>query len=164
MSELLRVDRIACMDEISSKKRALETLSSLLVKGNMGVNTQGILGRLLERERLGSTGLGAGVAIPHGRIEGMSQPQGALLILRAGLAFDNVVDDQPVDIVMGLLFPEDTSECHLSVLSRVAETFSDVGLCSQIRSASSPDAVYRLIARTPLNQVPDIEAQGVKDI
>jgi len=142
MKTLISKARIACQREVSSKKRALEILSELLAADCDGMSSTEIFSCLLERERLGSTGLGHGVGIPHGRIKGLDSARAALLCLQRGLDYDSVADDQPVDIIMALLFPEECSDQHLTILANVATLFHDEDRCARIRTATMPDQVY----------------------
>jgi len=142
MKTLISKARIACQREVSSKKRALDVLSELLAGDHSGTTPTEIFTCLLERERLGSTGLGHGVAIPHGRVKGLDSARAAVLCLQRGVDYDSVVDEQPVDIIMALLFPEECSDEHLTILSKVAELFHDAERCERIRAAATPEKVY----------------------
>ncbi|MBI1195195.1 MAG: PTS sugar transporter subunit IIA [Gammaproteobacteria bacterium] len=142
MKTLINKARISCQREISSKKRALEILSELLAVDGSSLSATEIFFCLLERERLGSTGLGHGVGIPHGRIKGLTTAKAALLCLQRGVDYDSVVDNQPVDIIMALLFPEECSDQHLNILANVAKLFHDEERCARIRAATTPDLVY----------------------
>src|SRR5690606_38825765 len=114
----------------TSKKKALEELANLLARGVPGVQPSDILTSLSTREKLGSTGLGHGVAIPHGRIAGVSQSVGAFMRLKHPLDYD-AHDGQPVDLVFGLLVPQGATETHLKHLAAIAEMFSDSTFCQQ---------------------------------
>ena len=99
---------------------------------------------LNERERLGSTGIGNGIALPHGRLNGISEPQAAVLRLRQGLDFD-AVDDQPVTLVIGLVVPADATEQHLNILASLAETFSNGEQREAILSARDAQTLFTLL-------------------
>jgi PTS system nitrogen regulatory IIA component len=99
---------------------------------------------LIGRERLGSTGLGHGVAIPHGRLEGNDRTRAAFLQLRDGVDFDSN-DRQPVDLLFAMVVPEDSTEEHLKVLARLAEMFSDADFDRRLREAGSAEDLHRLI-------------------
>ncbi len=142
MKTLINEARVACQREISSKKRALEVLSEMLAENYGGMTPTEVFTCLIERERLGSTGLGHGVAIPHGRVKGLDSARAALLCLQNGLNYDSVVDDRPVDIILALLFPEESSDQHLTILSKVAELLHDQERCERIRAAATPEMVY----------------------
>ena len=100
---------------------------------------------LNERERLGSTGIGNGIALPQGRLNGISEPQAAVLRLRQGLDFD-AVDDQPITLVIGLVVPADATEQHLKILANLAQTFSEEEHRSRILEAQDVDSLLSLLA------------------
>jgi len=144
ISELLQPDRIACRQDSSSKKRCLERLGTLLAD-NLADFTDGeIFNSLIGRERLGSTGLGNGVALPHGRIRGLKEPMAALLTLKQGIDFD-AIDRQPVDLLFALLVPEESTDEHLQILARLASLFSDPDFCTRLRNCKDSDQCYELI-------------------
>jgi PTS system nitrogen regulatory IIA component len=99
---------------------------------------------LVGRERLGSTGLGHGVALPHTRSARIKQAVGAFLHLEKGVDFDSL-DRTPVDLLFGLLVPDDAPERHLQTLARLAEMFRDPALCEALRAAAAPPALYELL-------------------
>lgn len=142
MKTLINKARISCQREVSSKKRALEVLSELLASDTKGLSATEIFTCLLERERLGSTGLGHGVGIPHGRIKGLETAKAALLCLQRGIDYDSVADNQPVNIILALLFPEECSDQHLNILANVARLFHDEDRCARIRAATNPDVIF----------------------
>lgn len=129
----------------TSKKRTFEYVGLLFERLN-GIARADVSDNLFARERLGSTGLGYGVAIPHGRIKGLSQPLAAVLRLQQPIGFD-APDEQPVKLLFFLLVPEAATQQHLEILSEVAEMLSDHALREQLMSA--PDAVelYNLVAQ-----------------
>jgi len=122
--------------EVSSKKRLFEQVG-LLFENNQGVARSVVFDSLFARERLGSTGLGHGVAIPHGRIKGIREPGAAFVRLASPVAFD-APDGQPVALVFALLVPEQANEQHLQILSELAQMFSDREF--RARLATEPDA------------------------
>jgi PTS system nitrogen regulatory IIA component len=132
ITSLLAPERVVVCDDITSKKRLLEQLSELLGSSSPAVPVQTIFEALLSRERLGSTGLGKGVAIPHGRMAGLDHPVCAFIRIRKPIDFD-AADGQPVDLVFSLLVPEDSTEEHLQVLSTIAEIFSNKMICAILR-------------------------------
>lgn len=141
---LLSPDRVACRRTLTSKKRVLEQLAGLLSNSSPSLTEGEIFDSLLNRERLGSTGLGVGVAIPHGRMSGIGAPVGALLSLAEGVQYD-AVDGKPVDLLFALLVPEESTEEHLQILASLAQMFSDRELCQQLRAAADPPALLKLI-------------------
>jgi len=136
---------IHCQDDNnSSKKRVIENLSHHLAVNTEVISEEEIFQALLERERLGSTGLGKGVAIPHARIPGLSHTIAAMMTLSSPINYD-AADKQPVDIVFGLLVPEDDSEHHLEHLSRLVIMFRDPQICQAIRKTTNADKMFDLL-------------------
>lgn len=140
--DLLTTDRIRTDLEVGSKKRALEVLSEMLAGDTGEVSASAVFNKLIGRERLGSTGLGHGVALPHARIQRSGQACGALIRLQRGIDFD-AFDRQPVDLLFALVVPEHFTDEHLQILASLAELFSDQELCRDLRQADSPEAVYQ---------------------
>ncbi|MDH5785836.1 MAG: PTS IIA-like nitrogen regulatory protein PtsN [Chromatiales bacterium] len=143
VAELLDIEHISCNTQSASKKRALEQLSQLLAANQASLSQNEIFDSLLSRERLGSTGLGHGVAIPHGRVKEVSKTLAAFIKLQEGIDFD-ASDNQPVDLLFALLVPEEATEEHLQLLAQLARMFSDDKLVEQLRA--SPDARSLLTA------------------
>ncbi len=140
--ELIDESRVGVGLDIASKKRLLEALAHLLASGDAGLNPDGVFERLLERERLGSTGLGHGIALPHARIKALAEPVGAFAQLASGVDYD-AIDGEPVDLAFALLVPESANEGHLQLLAQLASLFSDPAVRKQLREADSPDEVLR---------------------
>ncbi len=122
--------------DITSKKRAFEE-AGLLFELLHGLNRASVTDCLFSRERLGSTGLGQAVAIPHGRLRGLKNPMAALFRLTKPISFD-AADGVPVSLLIFLLVPEAATQKHLEILSQIAELLSDAGLRQQL--LNSPDA------------------------
>lgn len=137
-------DRIGNSLEISSKKRLLELLGELLADAGSGLNPEGVFEHLLERERLGSTGLGHGVALPHARMKEVTNAVGAFVQLREPVGFD-AIDDKPVDLAFGMLVPESANEVHLQLLSQLASMFSDAQLRQDLRGAASKEEILGIL-------------------
>jgi PTS system nitrogen regulatory IIA component len=135
--------RIVTGATVSSKKRALEMLSELLADSNDALGQSEVFSALLSREKLGSTGLGHGVALPHGRLGTCGHPVGALAVLAEPIDFD-AIDGQPVDILFAMLVPEASTDEHLQLLAQLAELFGDPGTCQHLRS-SDPGGLYDLL-------------------
>jgi PTS system nitrogen regulatory IIA component len=144
---------IVCGAEARSKKRALEQLSSLLASGGTGLVELDVFESLLARERLGSTGIGHGVAIPHGRFKATKRAIGAFMQLRKGVDF-SAIDNEPVDLIFALLVPEESTEEHLQLLAMLAEMFSSESLRAELRRAKSTAEIHRLLTRQGLSAVP----------
>lgn len=149
INHLIAPDRVRCLDGISSKKRALESLSDLLGKGAREIDPVDIFHQLVERERLGSTGLGHGVALPHGRLDFQTGSQektvGCFVKLDHGVDFDSP-DAQPADLLFALLVPEQCTDEHLKILAALAGMFSDSEFCEQLRSCITDRDLYAHLA------------------
>lgn len=147
ITDLISRERVICDSEVVSKKRVIEVLSERLATGQAGLTPRPIFDSLVGRERLGSTGLGHGVALPHGRFNGADHAIGAFAKLRKGVDFD-ALDREPVDLIFGLLVPDHYTDEHLKILAHLAEMFSDKDLCQQLRAATSEAELYeRLTAK-----------------
>lgn len=142
--DLLSPERIRTDVDVASKKRALELVSEMLAGSAGGLPSSVIFNKLICRERLGSTGLGHGVGLPHARIEGSEQAMGALVKLQKGVDFD-AFDKQPVDLLFALVVPEHFTDEHLQILADLAELFSDKGLCDQLRHSEDAGQAYRIL-------------------
>lgn len=141
ITDLITRERIVCNSEVTSKKRVIETLSELLATGQADLTARPIFDSLIGRERLGSTGLGHGVALPHGRFNQSQQAIGAFIKISKGVDFD-AIDRQPVDLVFGLLVPDHYTDEHLKILAHLAEMFSDRVFCQQLRSSDSDQNLF----------------------
>lgn len=136
LANLLPAENILLDLEASSKKRVFEQ-AGLLFENNQGIARATVFDSLFAREKLGSTGLGQGVAIPHGRIKGLKEARGAFLRLSVPVAFDSP-DGKPVSQLFVLLVPEQANELHLQILSELAQRFSDRAFRDAL--AAAPDA------------------------
>lgn len=136
IATLLPIENIAIELDASSKKRVFEQ-AGLLFEKNQGIARSTVFDSLFAREKLGSTGLGQGIAIPHGRIKGLKEATGAFLRLAVPVAFDSP-DGKPVSLLFVLLVPEQATEQHLQILSELAQRFSD-RTCREALGAA-PDA------------------------
>jgi len=144
ITDLINEQRISHSHEAGSKKRVLEQLSKLLEESAPTLTKGEIFDSLIDRERLGSTGFGKGVAIPHSRIPGLKQPLAAFLKLDSGVDFD-ALDGEPVDLFFALLVPEESKEEHLQLLAQLARMISEPDLCQQLRTAKDLGNLYKLI-------------------
>ncbi len=130
--------------QVSSKKRLFEQVG-LLFENNHGIARSLVFDSLFARERLGSTGLGQAVAIPHGRIKGLKDALGAFVRLAQPVPFD-APDGKPVNLLFVLLVPEQATEKHLQILSELAQMFSDRALREAMTAAPDAGALHQLIA------------------
>lgn len=133
---ILKPGSVSVAENASSKKRVLEQAARLLTAGAEEPTSEQVFERLLERERLGSTGLAGGVALPHARMPGIEESRGAYLRLAEPVEFD-ALDGQAVDLVFALVVPEDATEEHLRLLARLASMFNDEALRESLREADS---------------------------
>ena len=152
LASILPVAQVLVRVDATSKKRAFEEIG-LLFENLHGLNRSLVTDSLFARERLGSTGLGHGVAIPHGRIKGLKAPMAAVVQLAQPIVFD-APDQVPVKLMIFLLVPEVATQKHLETLSEIAEMLSDPDL--RLKMAESPAAqdLHQLIAQRQSAQVP----------
>lgn len=129
--------------DVASKKRVFEQVG-LLIENTCGIARSDVFDSLFAREKLGSTGLGQGVAIPHGRAKGLKEAVGVFIRLAQPIPFD-APDGKPVQCLFVLLVPEQATDLHLQVLSELAQLFSSRTLREQLVSSTSVDELYRLL-------------------
>lgn len=146
IEDLLSIDAILYDVKVSGKKQILQELASK-ASGLTGIEERLIFETLLERERLGTTGIGQGIAIPHGKMPDLTRPYGVFARLGEPIDFD-AVDNEPVDLVFLLLAPEAASAEHLKALARVSRLLRDQTLCSKLRGSDSAEALYVLLTET----------------
>jgi len=144
LSDLLSPQAIQAALVVPNKKALFQQLANQAT-GLVGVDARLIADRLVERERLGSTGFGGGVAIPHGKIDGLDRVVGLFARLSTPIDFA-AIDDLPVDLVFLLLSPADAGVEHLKALARVSRRLRDKGFVAKLRGAGSDDALYALFA------------------
>ena len=144
IADLLPPTNVVIDLDASSKKRVFEQ-AGLLFENNQGIARSVVFDSLFSRERLGSTGLGQGIAIPHGRIKGLKEAAGAFLRLAAPVQFD-APDGRPVTMLFVLLVPEQANEHHLQLLSELAQMFSDREFREQLMNAPDAEAIHALFA------------------
>ncbi|MEJ2534897.1 MAG: PTS IIA-like nitrogen regulatory protein PtsN [Gammaproteobacteria bacterium] len=147
VDDLISPESVLPAVRTSSKKRLLEVISKALAKDDESLDSREVFESLCARERLGSTGLGNGVAIPHGRIAGSSRVQAVFIRLARPLAFD-AVDGKPVDLLFALAVPEHCTSDHLKLLSEIAEKFSDEELLESLRRTDDAAELARLLSAT----------------
>lgn len=128
---------------VTSKKQALQELAARAATLT-GFDAETILGVLIERERLGTTGIGNGVAIPHGRLPQLSSVQGLFARLEKPIDFDSV-DDEPVDLLFLLLAPAGAGADHLKALAKVSRLLRNESLCQKLRGSTTVEAIYSLL-------------------
>lgn len=143
ISALLSPQRIFLDTEISSKKKLLELIANI-VADQTHLSESQIYGNLLNRERLGSTGLGQGFAVPHARLNQLDKTLGCFFRLKEAVNFE-APDNLPVDLVFTIIIPDEATEEHLLILSSLASIFSREEICDAIRKASSKDEIAQII-------------------
>ena len=144
LASILPAAQVLVQVEATSKKRAFEEVG-LLFENLHGLSRALVTESLFSRERLGSTGLGHGVAIPHGRIKGLKAPMAAILQLALPIGFD-APDEQSVGLLIFLLVPEAATQKHLEILSEIAEMLSDAHLREKMAVCTSATELHALIA------------------
>jgi nitrogen PTS system EIIA component len=144
ISQLLPVDNVVVGLDASSKKRVFEQ-AGLLFENNQGIARVKVFDSLFARERLGSTGLGEGIAIPHGRIKGLKEAVAAMVRLAEPVAFD-APDAKPVSLLIFLLVPEQATQQHLEILSEVAEMLSDRTMRDTLLTQTDPQALHQALS------------------
>lgn len=142
IATLLAPDGVTLRGSASSKRQALHMVAEAAAEG-LGMDAGVLFAALLEREALGSTGLGSGVAVPHARVLGLKKVQAVFVRLEAPVAYD-AVDDRPVDLLMGLFAPPDSGAEHLRALAAVSRALRSPGLRERLRQARTEDALRAL--------------------
>lgn len=153
LADILDPERISLEFAASSKKTLLEQAAELLSTGPESAHTRDVFDSLCQRERLGSTGLGHGVAIPHGRVEGQEVVAGALIRLNSGIQFD-APDNEPVDLFFAMAVPARCTDIHLRLLAGIAERFGSKDCRDRLRSAETADAIMKIISEPPAGAEP----------
>ncbi len=144
IAQLLPLSNVVIDLDASSKKRVFEQ-AGLLFENHQGIARSVVFDSLFSRERLGSTGLGQGIAIPHGRIKGLQEAAGAFFRLATPVQFD-APDGRPVSLLFILLVPEQANETHLQLLSELAQMFSDRAFREELLNAPDPATIHGLFA------------------
>ena len=143
MDELLAQDAVVPNLKAGSKKQLLQELSQKAATLT-GLEERRIFDVLLERERLGTTGVGQGIAIPHGKIGDLARLHGLFARLETPIDFD-AIDDEPVDLIFLLLAPENAGADHLKALARISRLLRDQEFCRKLRGSEQADAIYALL-------------------
>ncbi len=146
LHDLVTPEAVASGGTAGSKKKLFALLADVAARA-YGLDAATVAAALAARERLGTTGFGGGIAIPHGRIEGLESVRGVMMRLDKPIDFA-AVDDSPVDLVFMLLSPVNAGAEHLKALARVSRRLRDRGFTAKLRGAGSADAIYALLAGT----------------
>jgi PTS system nitrogen regulatory IIA component len=144
LSSIINKDCSRAAVLFNSKKRALEYISELASQHLPDHNAHEILDAFLTREKLGSTGIGKGIAIPHGRLKGIDSIFAILVTNQNSINFD-AIDNRPVDILLAMLVPEGDNASHLKTLAEIAGKLNKKEFCKQLRQAPNDDALYQVI-------------------
>ena len=146
IADLLNTESVIAKLPATSKKQALQELAKRAAPV-VGLHERVIFDVLLERERLGTTGVGSGIAIPHGKLADLDRLYGLFARLEKPIDFESV-DDQPVDLIFLLLAPEGAGADHLKALARVSRLLRDQKTCEKLRGSNDPDALYALLTES----------------
>lgn len=143
IDELISPEAVVADLRATSKKHALQELAEIAAEVT-GLEARAVFDVLLERERLGTTGIGNGIAIPHGRMPQLDQLYGVFARLSKPIDYD-AIDERPVDLIFLLLAPESAGADHLKALARVSRLLRDQSVCEKLRGSDKPDALYALL-------------------
>ena len=146
MNDILTPARTACQVQGGSKKRLFETIARIICDDQPSLDYEQVFAQLTAREKLGSTSLGQGIAIPHCRVDECPQPLGTLLTLEQPIDFD-APDDQPVDLLFALLVPGEANQQHLDILAGLARLFHQQDFCRQLRAARDSTTLFELATK-----------------
>jgi len=141
LDQVLTADRVYSGSFGASKKRVLQTLAERMAESLNGVSDVDLFDQLIARERLGSTGLGQGIAVPHCRLANIDRPVAALAKLDEAVDFESP-DRKPVDLLFALVVPEAATEDHLNLLAAVVERFNDSSRVDTLRNARSTEELF----------------------
>lgn len=144
IKDILQPDCILCAVQGTSKKRVLELISQVASKHIVDIDQATILSSLMNREKLGSTGIGNGIALPHGRLKGLSKVLAVVVTNQTPIEFE-AIDKQPVDIFFAILVPEDQATEHLSTLSSIATKLSDKDTLKHMREATTDKDLFEVM-------------------
>lgn len=144
LQQALTASRIKLNEAVSSKKRALELISVLFAKDSEELGQDAILDALATREKIGSTALEKGIALPHCRVKSCLHPLSAIVTLEQGIDFD-ARDEQPVTLLWALIVPEEATQEHLNLLAEIAGILGDAEKVSLIKSATEPEQLYNTL-------------------
>jgi PTS system nitrogen regulatory IIA component len=150
LGTLLNPNAVKSIASCTSKKRLFHDLGEL-AEASHGLNAGSVIDALIEREGLGPTGVGQGVALPHARLADVDQVIGLFVRLEKPLSFDSV-DRQPVDLVFALIAPENAGVDHLKALALVSRTLRDNGICAKLRANSDSNTLHAILSEVQSSQ------------
>ncbi|MDH3440223.1 MAG: PTS sugar transporter subunit IIA [Gammaproteobacteria bacterium] len=157
LEDLIKPDSVLCNVSARSKKHCLEIMSELLTRSNPDIASEEVFAKLIERERLGSTCLDKGVAFPHCRVAGLRHSTGALMKLAEPVDFDSP-DGQSVDIIFGLMVPENLDSEDLAEINALSSLLSDSALCARLRSVSSSNDLCDALLAGQVDPLPNLKS------
>jgi len=143
-NHLIKINQIQLNKDASSKKKVLETISHIINENYPELSINKVFETLLDRERLGSTGIGHGVALPHGRLTECTEIIGVFISLKEGIDYDTI-DKKPVKLLFALLLPDNVTEEHLQILAKLAEFFRIKENRQTLKNATSSESVYNIL-------------------
>jgi len=150
INDLISSDVVVANLKATSKKQVLHNLARRASK-QTGVNERDIFDVLMERERLGSTGVGNGIAIPHGKLPELDRLHGLFALLEQPVDFQ-AIDEHPVDLIFLLLAPESAGADHLKALAKISRLLRNTGICDKLRGSETSDALYAILTANMENQ------------
>ncbi|WP_413204367.1 PTS IIA-like nitrogen regulatory protein PtsN [Rhodospirillum sp. A1_3_36] len=150
ITDLITPECIVPTLRVGSKKQVLQELAKVAAEVT-SQSERAVFDVLLERERLGTTGVGNGIAIPHGKLSALTGLKGVFARLEEPVDFDSI-DDQPVDLIFLLLAPESAGADHLKALARVSRLLRDRGICEKLRGTSNAEALYTILCQAQASQ------------
>ncbi|ARU02770.1 PTS sugar transporter subunit IIA [Yoonia vestfoldensis] len=150
LSEILQSNAVKSIASCTSKKRLFHDIGEM-AETCYGLKLSAVIDALIERENLGPTGVGHGVALPHARLAGVDEVKGIFLRLEKPLNFD-AVDRQPVDLVFALIAPENAGVDHLKALALVSRTFRSPSICAKLRANSDPVTLFTILTSVGSSQ------------
>ncbi len=146
ISDLLQTDGVSADLNVTSKKQALQDLARRASEVS-GLHERAVFDVLMERERLGTTGVGNGIAIPHGKLPNLDQLHGFFARLKQPIDFQ-AIDERPVDLIFVLLAPETAGADHLKALARISRLLRDQSVCEKLRGTDSAEALYAILTES----------------
>ena len=145
INDIISLDRTQCSVECHSKKKIFEVISEIAVQQSPELDQLDVLSSLLAREKMGSTGIGNGIAIPHGKIKGLENIIAVIVTSNQPIEFD-AIDSLPVDIFFAILVPEAQTESHLQALSGIARKLSNKEIVKAVRQAKNKNEIVAALA------------------
>ncbi|MGL1957003.1 MAG: PTS IIA-like nitrogen regulatory protein PtsN [Colwellia sp.] len=147
LQDILTLDCTLCAVPVNSKKRILEQICDIAAKQITQCSNTELLTSLLDREKMGSTGIGNGIAIPHGRLPNNNKATVVLVTTEKAIDFD-AIDNRPVDIFISLFVPQNSCQEHLTTLQSIAKLFNDKKIVKQVRKCTSSQQLFDIIKQT----------------